>query len=1000
MEEKFKQLEIAIAGHRPPASTAAGEQAETTAATTTSSTAAGAGRASAGGGGSFGTAGGAAPSGVQHGERGFSSNDSSVVRQLGGLLKGDKVPMYPQDQSSQISWYYDLHTYMTEARLAHTLEVDSRTGPVDVISSNPEDLFFQHPENVIEDHTRAWSIIRVSVSGLAGSDLRENLRACANVPDAWSALKDWVLPTTDAEQSLLEAELANVQYQGNQSPKRFFSTVNSLVNRLKLVGITKSEKEVIRIILNCLPSAFHSEVVYLKQQKKLTKRQVETTIIDAYATACLKRITDKQPTKAAAAAPAAPSDPHAFFVGGYQSAQSGNGRGGSGGASGRGRGFQGNQGSGYGGAGFQGKQGSGYGGVGGSGYGGRWQQRSQPQQVRQQSRPEVQSKPKHFPPPEHPNWGQGGDYDCGSNAAYPQRESPPPPNAIQGEVYRCARCARHGHHLSICDAPRRFEGNCGWCGQYGHKQRDCALRRRELAARANKQPHVNVMAPDPSWMEPCGEDIPWQGQPEEETQSYGIVMAPNRGISPPQPPQPHSGPDQQQQQQQDSGGGPDWSTSSYWEGRQEQQDGQGQDNEDDDFIHPDNTDVTNGGLMACTYGGAAAEDMARIRARLLQKAGRPYFLSLKPEDAAPAHVLSALIPPEARGSPDISVFVADSAATVHATGDGRYLHNKRSPTPREAALVVGDGRKVEVAYYGDLDVMFYSERRRPARVTIRDMAVVKGLQFDLFSLNKSQDYHDVFMNRTGTYTLEDKVHFTKFPTGNYIAAVRLEPGGNPPPMLAALMRPGPQRSIDVNDLPLALGHAHDSNAVETARQRKIKVTGYRDYCGGCGETKAIKMAVPKSRTDEVAVRPAKRFYFDTTRPFPLSAGKSRYCVLIVDDKTNMCWPLFTPDKSSSTTTKAVRTWYIANREQIKQHGGWEIGRFDNGTEYASAEFKELLRELGVKTEFTPPSGPKRNGRVERRLALIAEGAKAGWAGWSFHCDSRTWSSPRRRETGG
>ena len=114
----------------------------------------------------------------------------------------------------------------------------------------------------------------------------------------------------------------------------------------------------------------------------------------------------------------------------------------------------------------------------------------------------------------------------------------------------------------------------------------------------------------------------------------------------------------------------------------------------------------------------------------------------------------------------------------------------------------------------------------------------------------------------------------------------------------------------------------------------------------------------------------------------------------------MCWPLFTPDKSSSTTTKAVRTWYIANREQIQQHGGWEIGRFDNGTEYASAEFKELLRELGVKTEFTPPSGPKRNGRVERRLALIAEGAKAGWAGWSFHCDSRTWSSPRRRETGG
>ena len=55
-----------------------------------------------------------------------------------------------------------------------------------------------------------------------------------------------------------------------------------------------------------------------------------------------------------------------------------------------------------------------------------------------------------------------------------------------------------------------------------------------------------------------------------------------------------------------------------------------------------------------------------------------------------------------------------------------------------------------------------------------------------------------------------------------------------------------------------------------------------------------------------------------------------------------------PDKSGSTVCNAVRTWHIENRERIQFHGGWEIGRFDNASEFASAEFEEMLVELGVK----------------------------------------------------
>ena len=87
--------------------------------------------------------------------------------------------------------------------------------------------------------------------------------------------------------------------------------------------------------------------------------------------------------------------------------------------------------------------------------------------------------------------------------------------------------------------------------------------------------------------------------------------------------------------------------------------------------------------------------------------------------------------------------------------------------------------------------------------------------------------------------------------------------------------------MDANDLHLALGHTHDANAVKTARRGKVKVTGYRNYCDGCGDSKAIKESVPKKRTDAAAEKPAKRKSMDITGSFPPSAGRSRYCLSLI-----------------------------------------------------------------------------------------------------------------------
>ena len=60
------------------------------------------------------------------------------------------------------------------------------------------------------------------------------------------------------------------------------------------------------------------------------------------------------------------------------------------------------------------------------------------------------------------------------------------------------------------------------------------------------------------------------------------------------------------------------------------------------------------------------------------------------------------------------------------------------------------------------------------------------------------------------------------------------------------------------------------------------------------------------------------------------------------------------------------------------YGGLDIARFDIGHEFTNAEVRKLLNELGTAVEYTPVDGAKRNCRVERKLALIAGGAKAAW----------------------
>ena len=171
--------------------------------------------------------------------------------------------------------------------------------------------------------------------------------------------------------------------------------------------------------------------------------------------------------------------------------------------------------------------------------------------------------------------------------------------------------------------------------------------------------------------------------------------------------------------------------------------------------------------------------------------------------------------------------------------------------------MLGDGKCMPVDFYEDLDLDLHCEQDVP--VTLTNVAVVPGLAFYIMSFNRMQERHETILNRAGASMLGGRVRFKKFRAGNFVLETRVphdDARPQPPATAAAMMRPDPPSSMNVNDLHISLGHTNDTIARETAKQMGMKVTDTREYCDGCGEAKVG--------------RTLQRVLLDTTGPYPPS----------------------------------------------------------------------------------------------------------------------------------
>ncbi|CAB1099503.1 unnamed protein product [Ectocarpus sp. CCAP 1310/34] len=241
-------------------------------------------------------------------------NDGNCA--LSGYSSSRNPPKIPTNSTKAVSWLRRMRNFLAVEDLERTLDHMPSTGYVNVISCLDRTYLNQtHGAHLVAAHQRAWGYM---LEATCGTDIEERLGACDCVPEAWSVIHEWLLPTLDAEKTLLVRRLETIEMHPGEDPKLFFARVDGVINIMKAVGIEKSERAIVHIIVRQLAHEYDIERKSILADPTISRAKVENVVRAAYANKVMMKELGK-----AQAAPAA-----AVTVGGLGSGHGGHGQGG------------------------------------------------------------------------------------------------------------------------------------------------------------------------------------------------------------------------------------------------------------------------------------------------------------------------------------------------------------------------------------------------------------------------------------------------------------------------------------------------------------------------------------------------------------------------------------------------------------------------------------------------------------------------------------------------
>ncbi|GEM12842.1 hypothetical protein Rt10032_c28g6859 [Rhodotorula toruloides] len=316
----------------------------------------------------------------------------------------------------------------------------------------------------------------------------------------------------------------------------------------------------------------------------------------------------------------------------------------------------------------------------------------------------------------------------------------------------------------------------------------------------------------------------------------------------------------------------------------------------------------------------------------------------------------------------------DSGATHSMCGNPRLFTSLRPCTPSPVGGLSGKNG-LKVTGVGSLSVKLTGGRV----VKINRALLVPGITVNLVSTSQLYDLHgvtttfgkDAILSRNGQviatgsrltsnlYRLNGALVDPSAAEGAYA----LLASGSATIELTTWHRRFAHLSLRSID---ALARSKHVTGLKVDGSGRSKTSGSH-ICNVCHVARSSRLPFPRS--DSIASTPLELVHSDVLSINVPSLGGRRYVVTFVDDHTRMLW--VEPLARKSDVFEA----FVRFKAKVENESGRRIQRFrsDNGGEYMSRTFDDMLAEHGIIRESPPPYSPQSNGVAERVNRSIVEG---------------------------
>ncbi|KAI3509833.1 hypothetical protein L1887_25356 [Cichorium endivia] len=308
-------------------------------------------------------------------------------------------------------------------------------------------------------------------------------------------------------------------------------------------------------------------------------------------------------------------------------------------------------------------------------------------------------------------------------------------------------------------------------------------------------------------------------------------------------------------------------------------------------------------------------------------------------------------------------WIIDSGCSNHMTGDQKKLRNLKEYKGSRVVLTANNSR-LPIAHIGNTTVVPGNESDL---VSLQNVFHVPGMKKNLLSvsqLTSSGNY--VLFGPQDVKVYKDLKIFEK-PTieGRRVESVYV--------LSAESAYVDKTRKNETADLWHArLGHVGyhklkviiEKSMLKGLPQLEVKTDV---VCAGCQYGKAHQLPYKESKFR--AKKPLELIHSDVFGPVKqTSVSGMRYMLTFIDDYSRYVWVFFMKEKSD--TFSKFKEFKITVEGEV----GMKIRclRSDNGGEYTSEEFKQYLKECGIRHQYTCANTPQQNGVAERKNRHLAE----------------------------